>query len=493
MQELRTIISYLKNPRQLHHFLFDNQGTLKQKIVKSCFWVFAMRISKRLLEFLRTIILARILAPDDFGLMAIALLALATLERFSQTGVQQALIQIKSNVKDYFDTAWIIQIFRGILISLVLFFGAPLISDFFSEPKAVNLIRAVAFSELLKSFINIRVIFFQKKLEFNKQFLFETLGTITDLIVSVILALVLKNSWAMVYGLLAGNFIRLIFSHLLFETRFPTQFDRNKMLPLLKFGKYLFFQSFILFLITQGDDAVVGRYISAAALGIYSLAYKLSNIGATEISHVISSVTFPAFSQIQDNEKKLKKGISSTLELVTLFSIPMSLYLVFFTEPIVELILGKQWLNAVSVIKVLSIFGLTRSIGSSFGPVYRAINKLHVPLRINIITLIIQYALILPWIGQLELMKISIAVTIAGFVGMGLTSICIARMLDLNLVTITKNIIIKILIFCFYAYIIHYLTQFFAYNTLVTIILSTFSLLLYSVTILLIKYKEINF
>jgi O-antigen/teichoic acid export membrane protein len=114
-----------------------------------------------------------LLAPHDFGLFGIAMLAIATLEAFTQTGFEAALVQKKENVKSYLDTAWTISAIRGAVLFFILFFFAPLMANFFYSPQATTIIRVIALSAFLSGFRNIGMVFFQKELEFDKQFLFE--------------------------------------------------------------------------------------------------------------------------------------------------------------------------------------------------------------------------------------------------------------------------------------------------------------------------------
>jgi O-antigen/teichoic acid export membrane protein len=173
------------------HTPCETTESLSRKVVRGGAWAFALRIVNRGLGFIRTIILARLLAPEDFGLLGIAMLAAVTLEIFSQTGFQAALIQKKDAVESYLDTAWTISAIRGILLFFILFFVSPAAASFFNAPQAALIIKIIAISSILAGLRNIGVVFFQKELKFNKQFLFDCTATVTDLVVSGILAFAL--------------------------------------------------------------------------------------------------------------------------------------------------------------------------------------------------------------------------------------------------------------------------------------------------------------
>ena len=138
--------------------------SLSSRVVRGGAWIFSLRITNRGLGFVRTIILARLLVPEDFGLLGIAMLAISTLDAFSQTGFQSALIQRKGNVRAYLDVAWTVLAVRGVVLFLMLFAAAPMAAKFFHSPQATAVIMVIAINMLLTGFGNIGVVFFQKEL-----------------------------------------------------------------------------------------------------------------------------------------------------------------------------------------------------------------------------------------------------------------------------------------------------------------------------------------
>jgi len=247
----------------------NNPGeTLSQRTVRSGFWVFLLRIAQQLFNLGRLVILARILAPHDFGLMGIALLTMATIDTFSQTGFQTALIQKKEDIKSYLDAAWTVLILRGLILFTILYLIAPYVAIFFNTPEARPIIQVIGFTVLFQAFTNIGVIYFQKELEFNKQFIYQFAGTLADFVVAVSAVLILRNVWALVFGLLAGNFARFVVSYLMHPYKPHLSSDLWKAKELFGFGKWILGSSILIFLITQGDDIFVGKLLGTTALGL---------------------------------------------------------------------------------------------------------------------------------------------------------------------------------------------------------------------------------
>ncbi len=171
---------------------------LKARVVRGGMWVFALRITSRLFQLARTIVIARLLAPSDFGVFGIALLAMSALSTFSQTGFNAALVQKKQDTKHYLDTAWTVQAIRGGVLALIAFAIAPYVAAFFDAPAAKRILQVIALSVLLQGFTNIGVVYFQKELQFHKQFIYQLSGTLADIGVAISAAFLLRSVWALV-------------------------------------------------------------------------------------------------------------------------------------------------------------------------------------------------------------------------------------------------------------------------------------------------------
>jgi lipopolysaccharide exporter len=389
--------------------------SLSSRVVKGGLWVFALRILNRSLGFVRTIILARLLAPADFGLLGIALLAISTLETFSHTGLQTARIHKKDTVESHLDTAWVVSAIRGTFLFAVLLLTAPLIAKFFSSPQAGLVVRVLAVSTLLTGCRNIGTVFFQKELEFNKQFYYEFSATLVDLSVSVTLAFVLRSVWALVWGGLAAHFTRFVMSYILHPYRPRFRFTRDSFKELFSFGRWTVGSDIFIFFLVQGDDIFVGKALGVAALGFYQMAYMLSNLPATEITHVISRVTFPAYSKLQDNVPKLREAYLRTLQVTSLLSFPAA-GLIFLLGPHFTLVfLGEKWAPMIPAMQALCIFGVTRSINATFGSLFTGIGRPAVITKTAGIQLVIMILLIYPLTMKWGIFGTALAIIVPNF------------------------------------------------------------------------------
>ena len=357
--------------------------------IRGGFWVFAAQIIGKGFGIVRLIFLARLLVPEDFGIMGIAMLTITTLEIFSKTGFEAALIQKKNNIKPFLNAAWTILVVRGFIIFLILFFSAPLVAIFFNSPSVGSIIRVLGVYALIKAFTNIGVIYFERELKFKKQFYFQLSGTLVDMIVSIVLSILLRNVWALVFGLLAGQMTLLCVSYIIHPFRPKFSFNLKQIKELFGFGKWILGSSILGFIVRQGDDIVVGKMLSAATLGFYQMAFRLSNLPTTEITHVISRVTFTAYSKIQDNVSRLRNAVSRTLRLVSVISVPMGGGMFILASEMTRVFLGEKWLPMVPAFELLCFIGVLRSITANFGSILNSQGRPDIQTRAGLLNTVI--------------------------------------------------------------------------------------------------------
>lgn len=352
------------------------KGGNQERTVKSGIWMATIRGTGRTLQLVKLVILARLLSPADFGLMGVALVSLAALQEFSKLGFNEALIHRKeTDVDRYLNTAWTVKLARGVVLSGLLFVLAPAIASFFEMPQARDVVRGLAVLPVLVGLRNPGLVYFSKDLEFHKRFAFDFTGNLTNFAGTIGFALIYPSVWALVFGNVVQDLVKAVISYWLHGYRPLPEFDLGLARELFGYGRWILGSGILVFLINQGDDIFVGWLLGASALGFYQVAYRFSNSPATEVTHVISSVTFPAYSRIQDDVVKLRRGYFKTLQLTTILSFPMAFGIVVVAPIFVSVFLGAQWIPMVVVLQLLAVWGLVRSIGATLYPVFQAVGR----------------------------------------------------------------------------------------------------------------------
>ena len=386
---------------------------LAQRVIKSGFWVFALKFVQEILYFARLIILARLLAPRDFGVIGIAMLTLAILDTFSQTGIQDALIQKKEDIRGYLDAAWTGLVLRGLALFALMFFLAPAAASFFRTPEASAIIRVFGLSQLVMAFANIGVVEFEKHLKFHKQFIYHIAGNITNFVVVVALALLLRSVWAFVLADLAGRIIQVGVSYAIHPYRPRFRWDLPKIKELFRFGRWVMGSSVLIFLVTQGDDIFVGKVLGAAMLGFYQMAYKISNTPTTEISHVIGQVMFPTYAKLQDNPLRLKEAYLKVFQVITFLSFALTALILVLGPDFTRVFLGEKWLPMVTSLQILALAGLVRSVVGTTGPLFYGVGRPEIEARWEFVRLAVLAVCLIPLTLKWQLAGASLAVLLS--------------------------------------------------------------------------------
>lgn len=366
------------------------------KIIKGGFWVFATRIILQILYFVRLLILAHLLLPSDFGLLGIAMLTVDVFNQFTTTGFQAALVQKKNITASHLDSAWTVGIIRGIVLFGIVCLAAPYAARFFNHQEATIITRVVAFSLLLTACNNIHIVYLQKYLEFHKQFIYHIGGTLVDIFVSVYIALIYPSVWALVWGKLAGELVRCVLGYIIYEQRPHIKLSGKKIKELWIFGRWISGSAILGFLLNRGDDVLVGKILGSTALGLYQTAYKISNIPSTQITNIISQVTFPAYSKLQEDIPRLKAGYLKVLQFVAFLTFPVTGLIFILAPDFVGLFLKHEWTPMIISMQILAIWGLFRSLGATSGSVFNSVGRPEVSVRLQLIRVFVFAILVYP-------------------------------------------------------------------------------------------------
>ena len=383
-----------------------------RQAIKGVSWMGALRVSTRAIAFVKIAILARLLTPEQFGIFGVAAIVLAFLEILTETGVNIFFIQEEGKLKDYLNTAWVVSIVRGILISLVLLLGAPIIASFFKSPEAKSLILFIAIVPFIKGFINPAIVKYQKELKFNKEFLLRFCTFFVDALVAVLFALVTKEAVSLIWGFIAGGILEVVLSFIIFKPTPRLTFEYDKLKRVINRGKWITGAGVFKYFFEQGDDIVVGRLLNTNFLGLYQMAYKISTLPITEVAEVFVKVTFPVYVKISEDTKRLKRAFLKTTATVTLLVMPIGLILFFFPTEVILFVLGQNWLPAVPVLKILSIFGTISAISNSSHSLFIAVKKQEYVTAITFVSIFAMALFIIPLVGAYGIVGAGIAATI---------------------------------------------------------------------------------
>ena len=369
-----------------------------RQIIKGISWVAGIRVITRILSFLKTVVIARVLTPSQFGVFGIATLILTLIEILTETGINVFLIQEKENIDSYINTAWVVSIIRGILIGLVIALVAPFVANFFHVGTYSSLILLISLVPVIRGFINPSIVTFRKEMQFNKDFIYNISVFLVETIVTITLVLVTHHVSSLIWGMISGSVFEVYITFHMAYPRPHFEFHKERFLKVLNFGKWITTSTILNYFYQHGDDIAVGRLLGATALGYYDMAYRLSLVPLSDISDVITKVTFPVYVKISEDRKRLQRAIIRSLLFVTLCVVPIGLVLYFFPKQIILLIFGEKWLPAVPALQVLGIFGMIRALSSCASAVFLSAQQQKIFTLITTVGLLGLVSTIVPFV-----------------------------------------------------------------------------------------------
>jgi len=323
--------------------LLEGSG-LKARVFRGGAWLGVGSVSEQSLRFLRNVTLARLLAPAEFGTMAIVMSVAGLLQAFTEIGVQDALIQNpRGSEPKYVNAVWWMALVRALSVYSVLFALAPWVARFYTNPELTYLLRVATLGILLEGAMSANSYVALKEMRLSRWAAIFHGGGILGVVTTVILGVLIRDVWALVIGACAESAGRCVLSYIMCPYLPSLKVDRAAVRHLLKFSKGLFGLAPIRFIFTRADMFVLGKLIPAAELGYYSLGISVAQVPALFVLNLLSQIFFPALSQIQDDKTRTARIVLQVTEVVVLLGMPAVVFAYFCGRPFLTLIYGRPY------------------------------------------------------------------------------------------------------------------------------------------------------
>lgn len=360
---------------------------LGDSVARGAVWMMLMRFAARGLGIVSTAILARLLTPSDFGIMAIAMSFIALMGLFAQFGFDTILIQKQdANEADY-NTAWTLNLCFAVFAGAVLALSAGAISALYEDPRLEPVLYWMSLLFVLTGGQNIGVVNFRKNLEWRREFVFSTVPRFVGFAVTVPLAMLLGNYWALVFGTLALRLATNVMSYTM--QSFRPRPSLAAFSELFHFSKWLVIRNALIFINLRAPELIVGKLISAPAAGFISLAKELPNTGVVETVGTINRATYPGYAKIAHDLPRLRALYAKVLASVSLYVLPASIGLAWLADPVVPLFLGEQWLPCIPLVQVMSLAGALMAMNSNTTYIFLAVGDARMPTLVSLIRVLV--------------------------------------------------------------------------------------------------------
>lgn len=351
--------------------------TLKSKTLKGVKWTTISMVNTVILGLIQLAILARILSPVDFGLMAIVMVVIGFSQSFLDAGISMAIIYKQNITRDQLSTIYWLNIITGFLLFAIICAIAPLISLFYHEDRLTNLIISVSIIFIIQPFGQQFMILLQKDLKFREIAKIEIINKVIFIIVTTGFAYYGYGVYALIFGTISEVAVQTLLYILLGLKEYKPKliFKWNEITEFINFGLYQIGERTINYFNSQIDVIIIGKLLGTGILGIYSIAKQLVTRPAEMINPIITKVTFPVMSRVQDDIVRLKNIYLTSINNLSSVNFALYAFILIFAHDIVIVLFGDKWIGAITIIQILCIWGAMRSTINPIGSLLLAKGK----------------------------------------------------------------------------------------------------------------------
>lgn len=329
------------------------EHSIRTHMVRGTAWAVGWRWAMRAIGLVSTIILARLLTPADFGLVAMAMVVVGFVEIFGYTGMALALIRITDPAREHYDTAWTLQVMTGIVLAGVMILAAPYAAIYFKDPRVTVLIYFLSLRPFFEGFENIGVVAFRANLDFSKDFRYGIYQKLTTFVIGVGLAILLRNYWALAIAIVFSRLASTVISYLMHP--FRPRFSLARTREIFSFSMWTLATQVGEYLSTKFDEFVVGGLFGTTAMGDYAVASDFAAAPTIELVVPMSRGLFPVYSQFAEDRERLRDAYLGVLSIAALLCFSAATGVAVVSHDLVHVVLGTKWLSAAPLITWLAL------------------------------------------------------------------------------------------------------------------------------------------
>ncbi|MBD2112384.1 MULTISPECIES: MOP flippase family protein [Cyanophyceae] len=413
--------------------------SLQNKVVKGVFWSAVESWGRQLFSFIVFALLARLLEPDAFGIVALASVFLGFLQLFLNQGIGQAIVQSNNLDEADLNTAFWANISLNGIITIIGISTASFAAKFFDEPALTPIIQGLSLTFVLSAFGNVQQALLEKELQFRALAIRSIVAIFLGGLVGITMAFGGYGVWSLVGQQLTNSLFQVIVLWFLSDWKPGLKLSLKNSNMLITFG--LGETGFKLFdyLSRRGDDLIIGYFLGATALGYYTIAYKILLVMTETLITVTSKIALPAFSKIQDDKERLRKSFYTATQITSLVAIPAFLAVSVLSKDLIEVVFGSQWLPSAPVMSVLALVGVLQSVSYFNNSVLLALGKPYWRLGFmsaSGIANILAYLLAVKW----GILAIASAYVARAYLFSPIPLIMIKKLINIEFLTYFKNL-----------------------------------------------------
>lgn len=371
-----------------------SKDSVNKQIAKGAVWMVGFKMLDNALGLISTLVLARVLMPADFGLVSMCMVLLSAMTLLMSFGFDIQLIQNPNATREHFDTAWTFNVLFASGCGLLLALLAGPAAGFYREPRLEEIVYVLAIGFVLQGFSNIGTVKFRREMRFDREFKFLLSKRMASLLVTLPLAIYLRNYWALVIGQLAGTVLSLVMSYVVSSYR--PRFSLAARGDMFNSSAWLVVNNFIGFIHNRAPSFFIARLSGAQSVGLYSIAAEISLLPSNELVAPINRAAFPGYAKAAHDMDKLRDSFLKVIASIALVALPAGIGIVSVAELLVPAALGWKWIDAIPIIQILAIYGIIKALQTNISYIYLVLGMTKRITLIMAIQVLIQTSAMVP-------------------------------------------------------------------------------------------------
>jgi len=463
--------------------------------VKGIKWASVSQLGRQIIQYTTTIILAALLTPSDFGLMAMAIIIIGFLEIFKDLGTAAAIIQNQNLSEESLSSIFWVNVGFGLVVAFIVFFAAKFGAEFYNNAKVENILKVLSVSFIFSSFSTVHKKLLEKELKFDLLAKIELVGVAIGAVVGITLALLEFGVWSLVFQSLSIAVITTCLFWIISNWRPKLFFSYSKIKPIISYSLNLLGYNVFNYFVRNADYLLIGKYLGERELGHYYLAYKIMLYPLQNISLVVSRVLFPIYSKIQTENERFRKIYTKVANAISFLTFPLMIGVFALSDLFTITFFNEKWDTALLalLLMILAPVGLIQSIATTTGSIYQAKGRTDWMFRWGILSGIIYISGFLIGLNW-GVIGVAISYLIASIILLYPVFAIPFKLIELKVITFTK-IFTNVFFFSFLMGIIviigkELLIKFFN-STIVLIVLAVLGSIIYILLNILFNKKEI--
>jgi O-antigen/teichoic acid export membrane protein len=404
--------------------------SVRRSMASGAAWMIAFRMCDRLIGMVSTIVLARLLTPDHFGVIALGISLIAFLDAVGDFSFELALIRDQEATESHYDTAWTARVTNAILQCIVLNAIAGPAATLFDEPRLRAVVHFLSLVLVLNASQSIHVADMRKDFAFRAEFNFRIWSRFIGFLITVTLAFLWRDYWALVIGTLATAALRVVLSYVM-RPYWPKP-TLCKLGEIFDFSKWLIIGNVLAAGVKRSPAFVIGRLADAQTLGLYAIGNQICSMASSELVAPIKRALFPGYSKLTSDFETLRKVYMENFAVIVMLAMPVAAGIGFTSQFLVPIFLGPKWLAAIPVMQVLALGAAFRTVHTNSNPLFYATNN----PRLQVLETLVEVGVLFPalWFGVVSWGAVGAAwaTALSGLAVMLLDAVVVVRLLSLK-------------------------------------------------------------